>query len=78
MTCKEAVKEVARIIYKLHDDIKDKEMELELSWACDESGRKHVRVPEDLRQEAVKLALEAKEKAEMDDSDSDSDAEEKQ
>ena len=28
-----------RSIYKLHDDVKDKEFELEMSWVCDESGR---------------------------------------
>jgi hypothetical protein len=26
-------------IYKLHDEVKDKELELELSWVCDESKR---------------------------------------
>lgn len=71
ITCREAVKEIAKIIYKLHDDIKDKAFELEMSWVCDESDKKHVLVPEDLRAEAVKLAKEAKEKEEMEDSDSD-------
>jgi len=32
VTCRQAVTEVAKIIYKLHDDIKDKDFELELSW----------------------------------------------
>lgn len=72
ITCKEAVKEVARIIYKLHDDVKDKEMEVELSWVCDESKRRHVMVPADVREEAVRLAKLAKQKEEMD-SDSDDD-----
>lgn len=73
ITCREAVKEIARILYKLHDEVKDKEMEVELSWVCDESGRLHVRVPEDVREEAVKLAIEAKRKEEMDDDDDDDD-----
>jgi 20S proteasome subunit alpha 7 len=30
MTCQQAVKEVARIIYSVHDDVKDKDFELEL------------------------------------------------
>lgn len=71
VTCREAVKHIARIIYKLHDDIKDKDFELELSWVCDESNKKHVLVPEDIRQEAVTAAKELKNAADMEDSDSD-------
>jgi hypothetical protein len=33
MTCEQAVKEVARIIYAVHDDVKDKDFELELRYA---------------------------------------------
>jgi len=75
VTCREAVTKLAEIIYKLHDDIKDKAFELEMTWVCDESGRKHQSVPEDLRAEAVKAAKELKEKAEMDESESDDDEE---
>ena len=32
MTCKELVKEAAKIIYQVHDEVKDKMFELELSW----------------------------------------------
>uniref|UniRef100_A0A672PEB2 Proteasome subunit alpha type n=1 Tax=Sinocyclocheilus grahami TaxID=75366 RepID=A0A672PEB2_SINGR len=32
MTCRELVKEVAKIIYIVHDEVKDKAFELELSW----------------------------------------------
>jgi len=32
MTCEELVKEVAKIIYVVHDEVKDKNFELELSW----------------------------------------------
>lgn len=71
ITCREAVIEIAKIIYKLHDDIKDKAFEMEMSWVCDESGKKHVLIPQDLKDEATKIAIEAKEKAEMEDSDSD-------
>jgi len=74
ITCREAVKEIAKIIYKLHDDIKDKAFELELSWVCDESKSKHVFVPKDLRDEAVSLGQAEKKKAEMDaESDDDDD-----
>jgi 20S proteasome subunit alpha 7 len=71
ITCRQAVNEVAKIIYKLHDDVKDKDFELELSWVCDESLKKHQMVPKAVRDEAVRLAKEAKDKAEMDDSDDD-------
>jgi len=77
ITCREAVNEIAKIIYNLHDDVKDKEFELEMSWVCDESERKHVPVPENLRSEAIRLAVDAKEKAEMDDSDDDDDKDSK-
>lgn len=69
ITCAEAAKEVARIIYKMYDDTKEKPFELEMSWVCDASGKKHVRVPEDIRQEAITLAKAAKEAAEMESSD---------
>lgn len=79
LTCREALQHVATLVYKLHDDIKDKDFELELSWVCDESGRKHSMVPEDLRQQVVAVAKAAKEKADMEDSDDDdSDAEGKE
>uniref|UniRef100_A0A3B5K9F1 Proteasome subunit alpha type n=1 Tax=Takifugu rubripes TaxID=31033 RepID=A0A3B5K9F1_TAKRU len=40
MTCRELVKEVAKIIYIVHDEVKDKAFELELSWV----GEGHRRV----------------------------------
>jgi 20S proteasome subunit alpha 7 len=49
-------------IYKLHDEVKDKDFELELSWVTDATGRKHVFIPEDLRQDAIKKAIEAKDR----------------
>ncbi|KXS17109.1 N-terminal nucleophile aminohydrolase, partial [Gonapodya prolifera JEL478] len=62
MTAREAVKEAARIIYLVHDDAKDKDFELELSWVGVESGGKHALVPKDLHEEAegaAKAALTA-------------------
>jgi len=73
ITVREAVKEVARIIYKFHDDIKEKDFELELSWVCDESNRRHQMVPEAIRAEAVERAKDLKRKEEMEESDSDDD-----
>ena len=33
----------------MHDEVKDKEFELEMSWICDESGRVHKPVPKELQ-----------------------------
>ncbi|XP_017772075.1 PREDICTED: proteasome subunit alpha type-3 [Nicrophorus vespilloides] len=69
MTCKELVKEAARIIYLVHDELKDKNFEMELSWVCEETKGKHERVPESLYLEAEKSAKQAME------AESDSDTE---
>jgi 20S proteasome subunit alpha 7 len=63
MTCREAIKHAARIIYSVHDELKDRDWELELSWVSDESKNKHVRVPQDLKDEAETLAKQALEDA---------------
>jgi len=72
-TCREAVKEIARIIYKLHDESKDKDFTLEMTWACDETKRKHQRVPADLLESAVKYGKDLKEAEEQDSDDDDDD-----
>jgi len=59
LNAREAVKEAARIIYAVHDDVKDKDFELELSWVCAESGGKHQFVPKDVAEEAERLAKAA-------------------
>jgi len=69
MTCKEAVKEVAKIIYVVHDEVKDKAFELELSWVGTESNGIHQMVPKDIAKEAEELAKKSMEE----DSDSDDD-----
>jgi len=61
LSLKEAVMEAARIIYLVHDDAKEKEFELEMSWIGPESNNLHVHVPKDLLDEAeaqAKAALE--------------------
>ncbi|KAF8192610.1 20S proteasome subunit [Pholiota molesta] len=61
LSIREAVMEAARIIYLVHDDAKEKEFELEMSWIGPESNNLHVHVPKDLFQEAeaaAKAALE--------------------
>mmetsp|Transcript_68792 Transcript_68792/g.103756 ORF Transcript_68792/g.103756 Transcript_68792/m.103756 type:complete len:147 (+) Transcript_68792:126-566(+) len=62
LTARQAAIEIAKIIYKIHDDVKDKDFELELSWVCAESNNKHQRIPEDLlaeANEAGKKSMEA-------------------
>jgi len=59
LTVQQAVKEVAKIIYTIHDDVKDKEFELELSWICAESKFEHHLVPADVLAEAEKYAKAA-------------------
>ncbi len=59
LTMKDAVDAAAKIIFKVHDDAKDKDFELELSWIGPESNGVHTAVPADLRAEAIGKAKEA-------------------
>ena len=43
----------------MHDDAKDKEFELEMSWIGDETEGRHLAVPNDLKEEAERRAKEA-------------------
>jgi len=67
ITCDEAVFEVAKILHKLHDDIKDKDWELELSWVRNDG--KHMMVPAAIRDAASKMGKEAKDREDRDDDD---------
>jgi len=61
LSTREAVIEAARIIYLVHDDAKEKEFELEMSWIGDETDGIHLPVPKELFEEAegkAKAALE--------------------
>lgn len=53
----------------MHDELKDKNFELELSWVCKDSDGYHQRVPENVFQEAERAAKQAMEA----DSESDTD-----
>ncbi|KDN38324.1 putative PRE10-20S proteasome subunit C1 [Tilletiaria anomala UBC 951] len=59
LTVNDAVQKAADIIYKVHDDAKDKDFELEISWIGPESGGKHQMVPADIIAEAGRKAKEA-------------------
>ncbi|KAJ3488764.1 hypothetical protein NLI96_g2623 [Meripilus lineatus] len=59
LSTREAVIEAARIIYLVHDDNKEKEFELEMSWIGDETDGIHLPVPKDLLEEAEQKAKDA-------------------
>lgn len=65
MTCREGVKEIAKIIYRVHEE--EKPFELELGWICEESGMEFKRVPADLQAEAEQAAKAALEDSDMED-----------
>lgn len=71
ITCAEGVKQLAKIIYTLHDEAKDKPFELEMSWLCKESGWKHVGVPKEIIKEATEWAKKEIEEADEEESDED-------
>ncbi|KAJ1992748.1 putative proteasome subunit alpha type-7 [Dimargaris cristalligena] len=66
MTARQAIKEATRVIYTAHDEAKDKEFELELTWISDETNGRFERVPKELVAEAEAYAAESL-SAEMDD-----------
>jgi len=45
LTCREAVKELARIMYVVKDSSRDKPFELEMGWLCEETEWKYAAVP---------------------------------
>ena len=59
ISLEEGVKEAARIIYVAHEDSKDKDFEVEMTWVSAVSGPtkgRHEEVPKELREEAERLA----------------------
>jgi 20S proteasome subunit alpha 7 len=74
----DGVKEAARIIYVAHDDNKDKEFELEMTWISNLEGPTkglHQEVPKELLEEAERLAKKALEGEDDDDEKKDDDKE---
>ena len=62
ISLEQGVKEAARIIYVAHEDSKDKDFELEMTWVSALDGPtkgQHQEVPKALREEAEKLAKKA-------------------
>ena len=73
LTCREALKELAKNLHTTHDDVKDKPFEFEASWICEETGFKHELVPKELREAASKWAKDKIEEEDMSEDDSDDD-----
>lgn len=59
MKSKDLVKEAAKIIYIVHDEVKDKNFELELSWVGEGTRNLHELVPLELHLESEKYAKES-------------------
>jgi 20S proteasome subunit alpha 7 len=66
MNLRQLVDEVSRIIYTVHDEVKDKAFELELSWVGKDTEGRHKFVPAEIQQ-----AAETSAKTAIADSDSD-------
>ncbi|SCU84254.1 LANO_0C00870g1_1 [Lachancea nothofagi CBS 11611] len=77
LEAREAVKEAARIVYMAHDDNKEKDFELEMSWcSISETNGLHKPVPKELLDEAIAFAkAENGDNSDSDDSSDDSDNE---
>lgn len=59
ISLEDGVREAARIIYVAHEDSKDKEFELEMTWISSLSGPtkgRHEEVPKAIKEEAERLA----------------------
>lgn len=72
------VKEAARIIYVAHEDSKDKDFELEMSWISSLGGPtkgRHEEVPKHIREEAEKLAKKSMEGEDEDEATGEGDGE---
>jgi len=63
LTCRQALVELAKIVHTVHDEVKDKDFELEMSWICEESGWTHQLIQKELLKETDRAAKEAVEAA---------------
>lgn len=64
LSVNDAIKEAARIIYVAHEDSKDKDFELEMSWISSLDGPtkgRHQEVPREILEEAEKAAKKSME-----------------
>lgn len=56
MSCRNLIREAAKVIYIVHDEIKDKAFELELSWITEDTKGRHEAVPDHVFKEAEEYA----------------------
>jgi len=56
MSCRDAVKDLAQVLYTIRDTTKDKPFELEISWLCEESKWTHCAIPSNLLTDADRQA----------------------
>uniref|UniRef100_A0A336K458 CSON015491 protein n=1 Tax=Culicoides sonorensis TaxID=179676 RepID=A0A336K458_CULSO len=61
LTARQLASEASKIIYQVHDELKDKEFKLELSWVGADTQGLHKLVPNDVYVEANKAGKEAME-----------------
>lgn len=66
MTVNELITTAGKIIYQVHDELKDKDFKLELSWVCQASNGRHQMVPDEMYTAATRAGQEA-----VDEDDSD-------
>jgi len=72
LSAKDALFELGKIIHTVHDDVKDKAFELELSWISADNGNTFQTVPRDVTNEIetrIKAALEEDSDEDEDDED---------
>ena len=66
--CEEVARRAAKIIYGVHDQVKDKEFILEMGWCCEASGGVFEELPKPALEDAeafAKKSMEEDEDAEM-------------
>jgi len=59
LSAEDAVREAARILYVAHEDNKDKDFQLEISWVTAATKGVHEEIPDELLQSAVQYAEES-------------------
>eukprot|EP00761_Pharyngomonas_kirbyi_P012068 gb/GECH01012095.1/.p1 GENE.gb/GECH01012095.1/~~gb/GECH01012095.1/.p1 ORF type:complete len:262 (+),score=80.79 gb/GECH01012095.1/:1-786(+) len=74
ITCREALQYIVKTLLRIRDETK-KEFDIELSWVCEETDRKHRMVPEEL---AEQLKQRASEELEAEEESSDEEEEEEE
>ncbi|KAJ9456514.1 Proteasome subunit alpha type-3 [Diplonema papillatum] len=61
ISCREALDEIAKVLYAVHDDQKDKQFELEFAWVTDDTEKCFTRVPDDIAEAAKTKGKQAAE-----------------